>query len=92
MNKLPLILGFICLSFGSMNAQKQATDLLPLPQKIELQSGFFSTDSTIRVFAEGPGNSIIQKAITRFNSRLSRKTFLPVQLAQSAEKAHNYSV
>jgi hexosaminidase len=86
MHKLLFILSIFCLGF-STHAQKTATDLLPLPQKIELQTGFFSTDSTIRVFAIGAQNSKIQKAIDRFFVRFSKKTFLPIKYAQSAEKA-----
>lgn len=82
-----LILGFLCLSFGSLNAQKQATDLLPLPQKIELKNGYFSSDSTIRIFVQGPQNALTQKAVSRFNSRFSKRTFLPIHLAKSAEQA-----
>lgn len=87
MIKKSLILGLFCLSFGSLKAQKQATDLLPLPQKIELKSGYFQSDSTLRIFTQGPENPLIQKAIDRFNNRFSKKTFLPIRLAKSMDQA-----
>ncbi|MEN8250277.1 MAG: family 20 glycosylhydrolase [Bacteroidota bacterium] len=69
-----LVISFHLFSLGTIYAQKQLLDVMPVPKHVELGEGWFEINSNLKVGIQGNPHHRIYAQTNRFLNRLGNKT------------------